>query len=236
MPARAVERPHERPLEAEAKVLVVRGVLGLRIDPDSPVVAVRVALHQGDYLIERGDPVAPVEALGRSGMGCTARRVRISASVKSEANQPGPVFAPSITAVVLRLANSGWSATSVVLLMFRLVAGDEVPVLGGDEVWLHVVRAQLDGKRIAGERVLGQHTRPHRDGRSPGDCSHHRGTAGEPPRWRAPARQGRRSARGRAWSSGGTWKLLLSGCERRAGIIAHRARSGVKERGRPSPG
>ena len=46
-----------------------------------------------------------------------ARRVLISASVKSEANHPSS-STPSTIAVRRRLANSGWLATSVVVLMF----------------------------------------------------------------------------------------------------------------------
>jgi hypothetical protein len=38
----------------------------------------------------------------------------------------------------------------------RLVARDQVAVLGGDEVGLDVVGAQLDGQRVALERVVGQ--------------------------------------------------------------------------------
>jgi hypothetical protein len=51
--------------------------------------------------------------LGRRSL---ARSVRSSASVKSSVNQP-VMGLPSITLVVLRLANSGWSATSVVAVM-----------------------------------------------------------------------------------------------------------------------
>ena len=38
----------------------------------------------------------------------------------------------------------------------HFVTSDEHAVLGGDEVWLDVVRALFDGQRVRGERVLGQ--------------------------------------------------------------------------------
>ena len=59
----------------------------------------------------------PLNCCGRSGNGWTARSVLISASVKSEANQPSST-APSIVALRLRPANSGWAFTSVVFVMF----------------------------------------------------------------------------------------------------------------------
>ena len=52
----------------------------------------------------------------RSGSRSVARSVFSSASVKSSVNQP-VWLVPSITLVVLRAANSPWSATSVVSLM-----------------------------------------------------------------------------------------------------------------------
>ena len=62
-----------------------------------------------------------------------------SASVKSSVNQP-VIGSPSIVLVVLRPANSGWSATSVVA-RFRFRGDDQDVVLGRDEVGLDEVGA-----------------------------------------------------------------------------------------------
>ncbi len=59
----------------------------------------------------------PLNCCGRSASGWMARKVLISARVKSETNQPSSV-APSTTAVRRRLANSGRVDTSVVAMMF----------------------------------------------------------------------------------------------------------------------
>ena len=59
----------------------------------------------------------PLNCCGLSASGWTARSVLISASVKSEAKKPVSAT-PSTTLVVNRSANSGWLATSVVLVMF----------------------------------------------------------------------------------------------------------------------
>ena len=93
-----------------------------------------------------------------------ARSVLSSLSVKSSVNQPVNLT-PSITLVVLRPANSGWSATLVVPPISGLVAGDEHAVLGADEVGLDVVGAELGGEAVGRERVLGAVARRRRGGR-----------------------------------------------------------------------
>ena len=59
----------------------------------------------------------PLKRCGRSGKVCTARRVLISSSVKSDAKNP-VTGNPSTIIVVSRSANSGWLPTSVVSVMF----------------------------------------------------------------------------------------------------------------------
>ena len=59
----------------------------------------------------------PLKRWERSASGWIARRVLISRSVKSDANQPVS-SAPSTIIVRLRSANSGCDATSVVVVMF----------------------------------------------------------------------------------------------------------------------
>ena len=87
-------------------------------------------------------------------MRSLARSVRSSASVKSVVNQP-VIATPSMTFVVRRAANSGWSATFVVGADLGLVARDELVVLRRDEVGLDEVGAHARGQGVARERVLG---------------------------------------------------------------------------------
>src|SRR3954464_3852138 len=108
----------------------------------------------------------PLNSCGPSARSCTLRSCLISASVKSEAKKPVSA-APSMLTVRRREANSGRLATSVGVMRFgswppgggnevRLVARDEVAVLGGDEIRLDVIRAELDCKRVALEGMRRQ--------------------------------------------------------------------------------
>ena len=62
-------------------------------------------------------------------MGCLTRRVFSSAAVKSLMYQSGPVATPSTMRVLLREANSGCFATSVVSLKYTLWQANSTPSL-----------------------------------------------------------------------------------------------------------
>ena len=119
--------------------------------------SLRSALGERDDLGEGRDLELAVEAVlsGRScGSRSLARSVFSSASVKSSVNQP-VCFSPSIVLVVLRAANSGWSATSVVSGDVVLVPRDEHVVLGRHQIGLDEIGALLDRQFIGGERMFG---------------------------------------------------------------------------------
>jgi hypothetical protein len=107
----AAQRADQCGLERQADRAVVARVLGLGIDADREPGAARSMTSWKVGISKRPSySVLP----GRSvGIRSFARRVLISASVKSSANQPS-VTTPSIVFVARRSANSGRSATSVV--------------------------------------------------------------------------------------------------------------------------
>ena len=88
-----------------------------------------------------------------SGIRSLARSVRSSASVKSSVNQPVNET-PSITLVVRRPANSGWSATSVVpeiSFSWRATSTPSfVETRSGSMYWAPIARTE----RVGGQGVL----------------------------------------------------------------------------------
>ena len=97
----------------------------------------------------------PSNSVGRPARVCFAPRVLISASVKSEANQP-TVGWPSTTLDGPASGELGMLGDVRGVRDVRLVARDQHAVLGRHQVRLDVVRAQLDRQPVRLECVLGQ--------------------------------------------------------------------------------
>jgi hypothetical protein len=117
IPAGRPEHLEEPVLQRQTDRLVIGRMLRLRIDADRASRFLGLLLRQGDDLLEGRDVESTVELLRALGEWLDARKVLISARVKSETNQPSSV-APSMIAVRRRLANSGRVETSVVAMMF----------------------------------------------------------------------------------------------------------------------
>ena len=96
----------------------------------------------------------PLKRCGRSGKVWTARSVLISASVKSEANQP--VTGRRRPSPCARGRRTPGAPDVGRVGDVGLVAGDQVAVLRRHEIGLDVVGAQLDRERVGLQRVLGQ--------------------------------------------------------------------------------
>ena len=155
-PAR-LQRPDQRRLEVQPDGLEVGRVLGLRVDADLSVAVLWTAACAGPAPRRRSGSEQPVVdaccADATPGSRSLARSVLISARVKSSVNQPVSMT-PSTDLVVLRLANSGWSATSVVPADLVLVPDDQHVILGRDQVGLDVVGAHPGGQLVTGQRVF----------------------------------------------------------------------------------
>jgi hypothetical protein len=97
---------------------------------------------------------ATIELLARSGIGWIAPSCLISASVKSLAQNVGRNAvehhgAPPIGELWQGQHIGGCD-------QIRFVARNEVSILGGHEIRLDIVRAELDAQRIRLQRVLGK--------------------------------------------------------------------------------
>ena len=153
----ALQGREHRLLEREADRVEVRRVLGLRVDPDPAAGAPRLLLGQVQHLVEGGDPELAVVArvvgphLGQP----LLRPQRLELGVGEVLGEPaGDLLAVDrlrgLAVGELRVVGDVGRAGDVVL-----VAGDEHPVLGRDEVGLDVVGAHPDGEAVRRQRVLG---------------------------------------------------------------------------------
>ena len=193
-------------------LLVVGRVLGLRVDADRAVVALGVALREGDHLLERGDPEAcPLNALRALGqrLDRAQRADLLEREVGGEPALLGNAVDHRRALAVGELGVLGHVGGGGDV---RLVAGDQVPVLGGDQVRLDVVRAELDRERVAGQRVVGQVA----GGAAVADdqrCGWSWAAARRPGRGSPPP--GQRSGSFATWgSSGGSWSRERSSLAR----------------------
>src|SRR4029077_9517666 len=63
IPARRAKHADERTFQRKAQGLVIRRVLDLGVDADGPVLLLRLALHEGDDLLDGRDLEPAVELL-----------------------------------------------------------------------------------------------------------------------------------------------------------------------------
>ena len=152
--AGALERLDDAPLERQPELMVVRRVLRLRVHPDGAAALATLPPGERQDLVERRDAelaVVLLRAVGERLHGAQRpdlleREVGDEPLVRDRRAVHDPV-APALGELVLDVRRGA---------DVRLVAGDEVAVLGGDEVRLDVVGAELDGALVALERVVGQ--------------------------------------------------------------------------------
>ena len=155
VPAGPAAAPSAAGPRAAGRVGVVGRVLGLGVDAD-PAAGLLATCASPARSPPRSVGISnrPLNCCGRSANGWTARRVLISASVKSQAKKP--VSATPSTTGRLAVGELGMAAHVGGRGDVRLVARDQVAVLRGHEVGLDVVGAEPDRERVALQRVVGQ--------------------------------------------------------------------------------
>ena len=155
-PVRA-QRADERLLEPEAQAAEVRRVLELRDDPDAAAELAAEPVAHVDDLLEGGDLVAPVvERVARAERGQPLLRAqRLELGEREVLREPlvgerdavDDLRRPAVRE--LRVVRDVRGAADR-----RLVAHDELTVLGRDQVGLDVVGAHPRGEPVGAERVL----------------------------------------------------------------------------------
>src|SRR5215217_8080906 len=152
----SLERVDEPPLERQPEALVVRRVLGLGIDADRAVVALRIALRQRDHFLERRYAELPVELL-RAVVERLNRAQRAELREGEVGDEPAEFWGPTVDhRGALAVGELGMLGDVGGGGDVGLVARDQVTVLGRDEIRLDVVRAELDRERVARKRVVGE--------------------------------------------------------------------------------
>jgi len=155
VPARGAEHAQQPVLQRQADALVVGRVLGFGVDADAPALLARLALGQLDHLGQRGNLELAVEGLVAVAQGLHGAQlldlrqgeVAGEETVRGHAVEHHGAAARRELRQVLDVGGVD---------QVGLVPRDELAVLGGHQVRLDVVGAQLDAQRIGLQRVVGQ--------------------------------------------------------------------------------
>ena len=155
IPAGGAKGAREATLERQAEGLVVGRVLGLGIDADGAALLARLPLDEVDDLLEGRDLEAAVELLWAVGEGLHGTQ-RLDLPQREVRGEPalfrGAVDGGGAPAAGEFRAPAHVGGRDQV----GLVARDQVAVLRRHEVRLDEIGAQLDGERVAFQRVVGQ--------------------------------------------------------------------------------
>jgi hypothetical protein len=153
----AAKRVDELALERQAALLVKGRVLRLRVDADGAAALAPLTLRELEDLVERRDLEPPV-VLGRA-----LERERLHGSERLDLLEREVEREPTILQATIDVHAGAPAARELGPALdvggrrqVRLVAGDQVSVLGGHQVRFDVVRAHLDRPLVALERVVWQ--------------------------------------------------------------------------------
>ena len=153
--ARLVEHGDQLVLHRQAEVAEEGRVLGLGVDGDGLAGALLGGLHQVQHLLEGGHLVAAVVLLRALGVGGDGAQALDLGQREVLAEPAGLRLAVDLHRA---LAGREFGAAGDVGAQRQVgvMAGDEHAVLGGDQVHLDHVGAELDGAGIGLQRLLGQ--------------------------------------------------------------------------------
>ena len=155
VPAVAAQRGAAACPRAAGRAAGGRSGASSRVDADAAAGLARPALRGADDLLEGRDLVAAVELLRALGDRLD-RAQRADLGEREVGGEPAGDGRAVDVGRPLAVGELGVRGDVGGVGDVRLVAGDQVAVLGGDEVGLDVVGAALDGEDVAGDRVLGR--------------------------------------------------------------------------------
>jgi len=144
-----------QPAAVSWAISVVGGVLGFRVDGDRAALGGRLGLHEVDEFLEGHDledAVVDRRALCIGGDGAQG----LDLGQREVAGEPAGLRLAVDLRGLLAGGELGVAGDVGAVVEVGVVAGDEHAVLGGDQVRLDHVGAEVDRQRVGLQRLLGQ--------------------------------------------------------------------------------